>query len=102
MHVLDSLEKFFQEVEPEVEGISGEESDMPTFMKLMSTFNRVRGGGLGEEGEGRRVREGGGGKEGEWRRGREEEGRRARRGTREEEGGMEEERDEGGVGEVGD
>ena len=52
--MLDSLEKFFQEVEPEVEGISGEESDMPTFMKLMSTFNRVRGGRgrRGEPGEG--------------------------------------------------
>ena len=57
MHVLDSLEKFFQEVEPEVEGISGEESDMPTFMKLMSTFNRVREGGRGEKRRGGGVEE---------------------------------------------
>ena len=43
VHVLDSLEKFFREVAPEVEGISGEERDTATFMRLMSVFNRVRG-----------------------------------------------------------
>ena len=39
--VLSSLETFFQEIEPEVEAISGEESDTLAFMKLMSIFNRV-------------------------------------------------------------
>ena len=58
--MLESLEKFFQEVEPEVEGISGEERDMPTFMKLMSTFNRVRGVRGGGERREERGRRGGG------------------------------------------
>ena len=41
-YVLSNLEHFFVEIEPEVEGISGEESDTQAFMKLMSIFNRVR------------------------------------------------------------
>ena len=40
--MLSKLEAFFQETEPEVEAISGEESDTQAFMKLMSIFNRVR------------------------------------------------------------
>lgn len=39
--VLSSLEKFFEDIEPEVDAISGEESDTQAFMKLMSIFNRV-------------------------------------------------------------
>ena len=39
--VLSSLERFFQEIEPQVDAISGEESDTLAFMKLMSIFNRV-------------------------------------------------------------
>ena len=42
-HVLSGLDQFFEEVEPEVEGISGEESDTQSFMKLMNIFNKVRG-----------------------------------------------------------
>ena len=41
-YVLSNLERFFGEIEPEVEAISGEESDTQAFMKLMSIFNRVR------------------------------------------------------------
>ena len=41
-YVLSKLERFFAEIEPEVEAISGEESDTQAFMKLMSIFNRVR------------------------------------------------------------
>lgn len=41
-YVLSNLEVFFQEIEPEVEAISGDESDTLAFMKLMSIFNRVR------------------------------------------------------------
>jgi hypothetical protein len=45
--VLSNLEGFFQEVEPKVEAISGEESDTQAFMNLMSIFNQVMGkGGL--------------------------------------------------------
>lgn len=40
--VLSNLEAFFQEVEPKVDAISGEESDTLAFMKLMSIFNQVR------------------------------------------------------------
>ena len=40
-YVLSRLEVFFREIEPEVEAISGEESDTQAFMKLMSIFNRV-------------------------------------------------------------
>ena len=39
--MLSKLEEFFQEIEPLVEGISGEESDTLAFMRLMSIFNRV-------------------------------------------------------------
>ena len=41
-YVLSNLERFFYEIEPEVEAISGEERDTQAFMKLMSIFNRVR------------------------------------------------------------
>ena len=41
LHVLNSLERFFQEIEPQVEGITGEEEDTQAFMRLMSIFNRV-------------------------------------------------------------
>ena len=40
--MLSNLETFFQEVEPKVDAISGEESDTLAFMKLMSIFNQVR------------------------------------------------------------
>ncbi len=39
--VLSSLDQFFAEVEPEVELISGEESDTHAFMRLMNIFNKV-------------------------------------------------------------
>ena len=39
--MLSKLDEFFGEIEPEVEAISGEESDTQAFMKLMSVFNRV-------------------------------------------------------------
>ena len=39
--VLHNLDAFFQEVEPKVEAISGEESDTLAFMNLMSIFNQV-------------------------------------------------------------
>ena len=39
--MLSKLDQFFAEIEPEVEAISGEESDTQTFMKLMCIFNRV-------------------------------------------------------------
>ena len=42
-HVLSGLDQFFAEVEPEVEGISGEESDTQSFMRLMNIFNKVGG-----------------------------------------------------------
>ena len=40
-HVLGCLEQFFRETEPEVEGISGEESGTQAFMHLMAVFNKV-------------------------------------------------------------
>ena len=40
-HVLGCLERFFCEIEPEVESISGEESGTQAFMHLMAVFNKV-------------------------------------------------------------
>ena len=36
-----SLEDFFIKTEPEVEGITGEETGTQAFMKLMEIFNKV-------------------------------------------------------------
>lgn len=41
LHVLGFLDQFFNEIEPEVEEITGEEEDTQAFMRLMSVFNRV-------------------------------------------------------------
>jgi len=40
-YLLSLLESFFIEVEPEVESISGEESDTQSFMNLMNIFNKA-------------------------------------------------------------
>ena len=41
MTVLRELETFFDVVEPQVEAITGEESDTAQFEKLVAIFNKV-------------------------------------------------------------
>lgn len=45
--VTDMLEKhdmFLKRIEPEIEGITGEERDTASFMKMMRLFNEVKTG----------------------------------------------------------
>ena len=94
--VLEEMETFFIEVEPQVEAISGEDMDPSHIMKLVTVLNKVRREreeGEGGEGEREREREGGRERERERREGgeREREGEGERRGER----GREREKREG-------
>lgn len=45
LQVTDMLEKhdmFLKRIEPEIEGITGEERDTASFMKMMRLFNEVK------------------------------------------------------------
>ncbi len=39
--VLEKLDSFMQQIEPEIDGITGEEKDTASFMKMMRLFNEV-------------------------------------------------------------
>ena len=40
--MLKELDEFLKRTEPEIEGITGEERDTASFMKMMRLFNEVR------------------------------------------------------------
>lgn len=40
--MLRDLDSFLKRVEPDIDGITGEEKDTASFMKLMRVFNEVR------------------------------------------------------------
>ena len=40
--MLDKHDQFLKRIEPEIEGITGEERDTASFMKMMRLFNEVR------------------------------------------------------------
>ena len=39
--MLENLDTFLKRIEPEIEGITGEERDTASFMKMMRLFNEV-------------------------------------------------------------
>ena len=39
--MLEKLDTFLKRIEPEIEGITGEERDTASFMKMMRLFNEV-------------------------------------------------------------
>ena len=40
-NMLEKLDNFLKRIEPEIEGITGEERDTASFMKMMRLFNEV-------------------------------------------------------------